>query len=708
MKNLLCSSETEIPEVDNTDIPCLEFYSSECVVMVNLPQEVKDYFNLGDTPTLTEYASHTGLTLKDVRERVITIENTCCDESGGGGGILSIVPGDGITVDNTDPDNPIISADLIDLSGYVTIDTPQVITGEKDFFSTTKFNSGMILRPSDSVGEVGYGGIGYSTSDLFYFKPTGISGQGSFNFNLNTDNRNYTYPDKSGTVALLDDVSTPSLQDVIDQGNTAVGDIILNGNFSGATASFTGLVKGVDPINPEDLATKQYVDDNSGSGTNQNLSQVLSTGNTAVVDGTSPEGTQGIYLTNSIITSRAPAIDINVTGDGHGMRIDMEGSATGEGIYISNEASNENAGLSITTIGGTTSGSISSYYSGSGNAIYSSIHAEGDSYVSNVVTPATGFNFVGQKNAINTFTVDGDGLAKSAASVSAIDQASLDTLPTKEWIIANSGGGTPSLQQVTDVDGSTTNDITSFGTITAQELKSEEALINGGAIDFSPAFGLVNGPLGYNRFGFFDTNQWFFNKTFGGESTVFNMNDITATRTLTIPDKSGTIALLDDVTGVTTGFGLSTDGSGALQLGDAVSATVQAIEIPDAKLFRIGNISTQDPLLTIDNDGTTKAISLWAGSNAIDVDSDQIFISSSDGISNSTRIVLGPNLISMQGDVVNETSDIQAASFTLSALNTAPASATDTGTTGEIRYTSTYIYVCIATNTWVRSDLVTW
>ncbi len=41
-------------------------------------------------------------------------------------------------------------------------------------------------------------------------------------------------------------------------------------------------------------------------------------------------------------------------------------------------------------------------------------------------------------------------------------------------------------------------------------------------------------------------------------------------------------------------------------------------------------------------------------------------------------------------------------------LDTAPSSATDTGVLGEIRVTSTYIYVCIATNIWVRTSLSTW
>ena len=49
-----------------------------------------------------------------------------------------------------------------------------------------------------------------------------------------------------------------------------------------------------------------------------------------------------------------------------------------------------------------------------------------------------------------------------------------------------------------------------------------------------------------------------------------------------------------------------------------------------------------------------------------------------------------------------------ATQFKLSALNTAPASATDTGAAGEIRVTADYIYVCVATNVWKRTALTTW
>lgn len=51
---------------------------------------------------------------------------------------------------------------------------------------------------------------------------------------------------------------------------------------------------------------------------------------------------------------------------------------------------------------------------------------------------------------------------------------------------------------------------------------------------------------------------------------------------------------------------------------------------------------------------------------------------------------------------------ITAIQYNLSALNTAPASATAACTAGEIRDTAAYRYLCIATNTWVRSAYATW
>jgi len=46
--------------------------------------------------------------------------------------------------------------------------------------------------------------------------------------------------------------------------------------------------------------------------------------------------------------------------------------------------------------------------------------------------------------------------------------------------------------------------------------------------------------------------------------------------------------------------------------------------------------------------------------------------------------------------------------FYLTQSGTAPASAADTGTQGEIRWTDDYVYICVNTDTWKRSALSTW
>ena len=46
-------------------------------------------------------------------------------------------------------------------------------------------------------------------------------------------------------------------------------------------------------------------------------------------------------------------------------------------------------------------------------------------------------------------------------------------------------------------------------------------------------------------------------------------------------------------------------------------------------------------------------------------------------------------------------------SITLTS-STPPATASSTGTAGQIAWNSGYIYVCVATNTWKRAALSTW
>lgn len=94
-------------------------------------------------------------------------------------------------------------------------------------------------------------------------------------------------------------------------------------------------------------------------------------------------------------------------------------------------------------------------------------------------------------------------------------------------------------------------------------------------------------------------------------------------------------------------------------------------------------------------------IGYTAGSNASQLTSAQnsMALGNASYTTKSNQIVLGNTLI---------TEVLTSGQYNVRALHTAPLSAVDTGTTGEVRYTDDYIYICIATNTWKRAALVSW
>ncbi|MDD3150985.1 MAG: hypothetical protein PHV68_09135 [Candidatus Gastranaerophilales bacterium] len=75
----------------------------------------------------------------------------------------------------------------------------------------------------------------------------------------------------------------------------------------------------------------------------------------------------------------------------------------------------------------------------------------------------------------------------------------------------------------------------------------------------------------------------------------------------------------------------------------------------------------------------------------------------------SGRILAGPILPTDNGvDALQVNGTIASTGYKLSALNTAPASASATGTLGEIRITADAVYICTATNTWKKVAIATW
>jgi hypothetical protein len=67
---------------------------------------------------------------------------------------------------------------------------------------------------------------------------------------------------------------------------------------------------------------------------------------------------------------------------------------------------------------------------------------------------------------------------------------------------------------------------------------------------------------------------------------------------------------------------------------------------------------------------------------------------------------------SNSGDILVYTANVWAntapSSFVSSLWVTPPATATASGTAGQIAYDSSYVYICVSNSTWVRAALETW
>ncbi len=247
---------------------------------------------------------------------------------------------------------------------------------------------------------------------------------------------------------------------------------------------------------------------------------------------------------------------------------------------------------------------------------------------------------------------------------------------------------------------------------------------------------------------------------------------LSAARTWTMPNKSGTVAMLDDITGgsapaldavLTTGntssnfieadggykmswdnggmnlgaddpdekqFGFSTAGTGAIYSATARAifgfrpdfAEISLLEADYQNIHSSSATSYNQSLLAnaLDDNSTREAYSRIAeniGSNyniALSVKEpymgtgkfSDLSIDATNGLSFRTGVgststavakLFMNNLDAVRTyQLLNTSGDIPVIG------TTAPSSSTDTGITGEIRITDTYIYHCIATNTWVR------
>lgn len=217
-------------------------------------------------------------------------------------------------------------------------------------------------------------------------------------------------------------------------------------------------------------------------------------------------------------------------------------------------------------------------------------------------------------------------------------------------------------------------------------------------------YNYLNGFIVGDEGGDFNTNL----PTVWGGSTngaSFNTSVLTANRTYTFPDKTGTLATTSDANVV--GPGSSTDkaivrfsgttgkviqdySSNAPTISDAGNMTVPAgiktafVQGTGAATTYPNSTTATNALIAMGNDGASS----W-------VERFRVTAAGSAGVNATPSISDGQGL-HVGGKIVRiDTSKT-------------PATSGATGNAGEICWDSNYVYVCTATNTWKRAALSTW
>jgi len=111
------------------------------------------------------------------------------------------------------------------------------------------------------------------------------------------------------------------------------------------------------------------------------------------------------------------------------------------------------------------------------------------------------------------------------------------------------------------------------------------------------------------------------------------------------------------------------------------------VEFQDGFIVDAGSVAFFDPVQFVDG---------FTGQGIFDIGNGAIEFSSYTPPSTTDRLYRVGNALHYSGEELGRVS------------NGTPASATATGTTGEIQWDANYIYVCIATNTWKRVAISTW
>ena len=144
------------------------------------------------------------------------------------------------------------------------------------------------------------------------------------------------------------------------------------------------------------------------------------------------------------------------------------------------------------------------------------------------------------------------------------------------------------------------------------------------------------------------------------------------------------------------GIGTPTPGTRLQVLGGTLTPATQT-----TYALGVGNVGFE---LTFGTDANNAYIQTWGSKPLFLNNQGNLVVLGSGTVTSELFQVYGTMKVT---GTTTFSSTITSTQFLLSALNTAPATSSSTGTLGEIRIDANHIYVCTATNTWKRVAIAT-
>ncbi len=219
-------------------------------------------------------------------------------------GFVPEAPIDGLTYGRKD-------AEWVEVSGGGSVGTLQQVTDNGNT-TTNAIEVSNHIKASEfrsSADDITF--ADGSGNPIFFFASTGAN-QANFSKQYLTSDRNYEYPDNSGTIALASDITTPNLQAVTDGGgnNRTTNEIISTVGLSIESTASTGKVQRIIPASG--LANDQNfnIPNTPGGGT------IALTSDIPTVDATPTDGSSNAVSSNGVFDGLALKQDLAVARTG--------------------------------------------------------------------------------------------------------------------------------------------------------------------------------------------------------------------------------------------------------------------------------------------------------------------------------------------------------------------------------------------------------